>query len=66
MMPGINGRELAEQLRRSRPDLRVLFMSGYSEDIVSRAGVIDAGTELLQKPFTADQLTDRVRRILDA
>jgi len=66
IMPGTNGRELSDELRRKRPELRVLFMSGYSRDIISKAGVIDTGMEFLQKPFTADQLTDRVRRVLDA
>jgi len=66
IMPGQNGRELAEELRRERPDLRVLYMSGYTQDVISKAGVLDSGLEFLAKPFTAALLQERVRGILDA
>lgn len=66
VMPGLNGRELAKELRRRRPDLRVLYISGYAGDEVSRAGIFEAGMELLEKPFTAALLRKRVRKVLDA
>ena len=66
IMPGLNGRELAEALRRDRPALRVLYMSGYTHEVISRAGVLDSGIEFLPKPFTAAALQQRVRRVLDA
>jgi len=66
IMPGLNGRELAEELRSRRPDLRVLYMSGYTQDVISKAGVLDSGLEFLAKPFTAADLQERVREVLDA
>ena len=60
------GREVAETLRRDRPHLRVLYMSGHAPDAISRAGVLDAGTEVLGKPFSASQIQERVRKVLDA
>jgi two-component system cell cycle sensor histidine kinase/response regulator CckA len=64
VMPGLNGREVAERLRERTPSLRVLFMSGYTEDEVVRRGVASGGS-LLQKPFTMDGLTAAVRAVLD-
>jgi len=65
MMPGPGGPELAEQLRRESPDLRVLFMSGYApDDRLEHA--IEAGAQFLQKPFTPRALTNAVCRVLDA
>jgi two-component system, cell cycle sensor histidine kinase and response regulator CckA len=66
IMPGQNGRELADELRRSHPDLRVLYMSGYSHDIISKAGVLDSGIEVLRKPFATSRLQERVREALDS
>ena len=65
VMPGTNGREVADELRRRRPDLRVLFISGYTQDVISRSGVLDSGIEFLTKPFTAALLLERVRKVLD-
>jgi PAS domain S-box-containing protein len=64
VMPGLGGRDLAQQLRKVRPGLKVLFISGYAENILSRDGVLEAGTELLLKPFTAAALLARVRAVL--
>ncbi|WP_025128374.1 response regulator [Pseudomonas sp. PH1b] len=58
-LPGINGRELAEQARRLRPQLPVLFASGYAESIE-----VPAGMAVIGKPFSIDQLRDKVRAIL--
>jgi two-component system cell cycle sensor histidine kinase/response regulator CckA len=64
VMPGMNGLELARELRATRPDLRVLLISGYTEEAVGRVG--PDGFELLSKPFTADELLDRIRQVLVA
>jgi PAS domain S-box-containing protein len=66
IMPGLNGREVAEGLRSTRPGLRVLYMSGYAHDIISKAGVLDSGIEVLRKPFSVARLQERVRAALDA
>jgi signal transduction histidine kinase/CheY-like chemotaxis protein len=66
VMPGVNGRITAERLRAERPDLRVLFMSGYSEE-TEKLSEFDGGrATLLSKPFTPDVLARRVREVLDA
>jgi two-component system cell cycle sensor histidine kinase/response regulator CckA len=66
VMPGMRGPELAERLIRLRPDLRVLYMSGYTDDAIAHHGFLDAGTEFLQKPFTPLRLTQKIREVLDA
>lgn len=65
IMPSMGGRELAERLLRSRPDVRVVFMSGYTDDDVLRQGIGGAVVEYIQKPFTPLALAKRVRGILD-
>jgi len=65
VMPGISGHELAKRITARRPGIRVLFMSGYAEDIVSQGGVLKSGVAFLQKPFTPKVLRQRVREILD-
>jgi two-component system, cell cycle sensor histidine kinase and response regulator CckA len=65
IMPGMNGRELAERLRQSRPETRVLFMSGYTDRIMSPDGILDPSVAYLQKPFTADQLSAAVISVLE-
>jgi CheY-like chemotaxis protein len=66
VMPGMNGRELARQLRAFRPDLRVLYMSGYTDEAVVRHGVLEAGMAFLQKPVSLEELGRKVREVLDA
>jgi PAS domain S-box-containing protein len=66
IMPGMNGRELAVQICKQRPEIRVLYMSGYTENAIGHDGTLDAGINLLQKPFGLPVLRDRVREILDS
>jgi PAS domain S-box-containing protein len=66
VLSGINGRRLAEQLQVERPDLKVLYMSGYAENAIVHHGILDFTVEFLRKPFTADDLRAKVRRVLDS
>jgi two-component system, cell cycle sensor histidine kinase and response regulator CckA len=65
IMPGMTGRDLAEALVLERPGVRVLYMSGYTDDAVVRHGVLQAGLPYLQKPFTPEDLAHKVRELLD-
>ena len=65
VMPKMNGRPLVEKLLETRAEMRVLFMSGYTDDEVMRRGVIDGRTAFLQKPFTPAQFAKKVRDVLD-
>ena len=63
---GMNGRQLADEARRRRPELKVLYATGYTRNAIIHQGRLDAEVELLTKPFTADALARKVRQILDA
>ncbi|MFN2566708.1 MAG: PAS domain S-box protein [Gemmatimonadaceae bacterium] len=65
VMPGLGGRDLVMHVRETYPDLRVLFVSGYTEEGVRRHGVLDADSAFLEKPFTAERLAQKVREVLD-
>jgi CheY-like chemotaxis protein len=65
VMPGMNGRELYEELRRSYPSLKVLYMSGYPADVIGKHGVLDKGVHMLRKPFSTQELAEKVREALD-
>ena len=65
VLPGPNGREVARRLTAIRADLRVLYLSGYTNDAVLRHGVLEAGVAFLQKPFTPGVLGRKVREVLD-
>jgi hypothetical protein len=62
----MQGKELAEEARRHRPGLRVLYMSGYAQPILASHGTLDTGVVLLEKPFTERSLLRRVREVLDS
>jgi signal transduction histidine kinase len=66
MLPGLSGRELAAQLTIHRPAIKVLYVSGTSDDAIARHRVLSPGTEFLQKPFALGQLLHKVRKVLDA
>jgi CheY-like chemotaxis protein len=65
IMPGMSGGELAERLAALRPEIRVIFVSGYTDDTIAHQGVLDPGVHFLQKPFTLDGLARKVREVLD-
>lgn len=64
-LPGLNGRQLAEQAREARPDLKVLFITGYAEGAASPSGFLDQGMALITKPFAVDTLMARIRAIIE-
>jgi two-component system, cell cycle sensor histidine kinase and response regulator CckA len=65
VMPGASGPELTERLRRQRPSLKVIYMSGYTEDAITHHGVLVSGVAFVNKPFTADTLGQKIREVLD-
>ena len=66
VMPQMGGRELAEQLMPIRPDMKVLYMSGYTDDAIVHHGVLEEGMAFIAKPFSIDALTRKLRETLDA
>ncbi|HXJ86060.1 MAG TPA: ATP-binding protein [Candidatus Binatia bacterium] len=66
IMPGMNGRELAQRISEIRPNVKVLYMSGYTENVIGHDGTLEAGVRLLQKPFNLRDLKSKVREVLDA
>ncbi len=66
IMPGMNGRELAQRISEIRPNVKILYMSGYTENVIGHNGMLDAGVCLLQKPFNLRDLKSKVREVLDA
>ena len=65
IMPGMNGRELARLLAPARPEMRVLYMSGYADAAMSQQGILPPGTAFVSKPFTPEALARKVREVLD-
>ena len=65
VLPGMNGRQLAEEIKRRQPDARVLFMSGYGRDAIVQQGHIEAGVEVMQKPLTQQILERHIRAVLE-
>lgn len=66
VMPKLGGAPFARELAKVRPEIRILFMSGYSGDAIVHKGILDAGTQFIGKPFSASDLTHKVREVLDA
>jgi PAS domain S-box-containing protein len=66
VMPEISGRQLAEEFSAIRPDAKIIFMSGYTDDAIVRHGVVSEGVDYLQKPFSPDTLLRKVRQVLDS
>jgi len=66
VMPGTSGRELARRIAARRPRTRILFMSGYTDNVLAQGGVLEAGLSFLQKPFTPGALVQKVRDVLDS
>jgi DNA-binding NtrC family response regulator len=66
IMPGTSGRELARRITAKHPRTRVLYMSGYTDNVLAQGGVLEAGLSFLQKPFTPGALVQKVREVLDS
>jgi len=65
IMPGMDGPSLAKQVQKARPDIKVLYMSGYATNFIMHEGVVDAGTNFIEKPFHPRALLSKVREVLD-
>jgi two-component system cell cycle sensor histidine kinase/response regulator CckA len=65
IMPRLGGRELAQRVRATRPEIRILFASGYAKDVIAQDGIVEPGIHLLSKPFSPQDLAFRVRELLD-
>ncbi len=66
IMPEINGEQLAKSLMSQYPDLKCLFMSGYTADVIAHHGVLEEGVNFIQKPFSMVDLAAKIRRTLDS
>jgi YesN/AraC family two-component response regulator len=64
VMPGMSGRVLVERLRRTLPDVKVMFMSGYTDDAIVRHGVLGSDQDFLQKPFSVAALASKISSVL--
>ena len=64
VMPGMNGRKLADEALSRRPDLKVLFTTGFTRNAVVHGGVLDAGVHLIVKPFTIEQLAAKMSAVI--
>ena len=64
-MPGMNGRELHRRIIEYCPEAKVLFMSGYTDNVIIHKGFVDEGVKFLQKPFTVRELADKIRDSLE-
>ena len=65
VMPGMSGRQLVDQLRQVYQDIKSLYMSGYTDNAIVHHGVLKKGMNFIQKPFTIDELVNKVRKVLD-
>jgi len=65
IMPNMNGQELVDEIRKFRPDLAVIFMSGYTDDVIAHHGVLESGVNFVQKPITMNRLAHKLREVLN-
>ncbi len=65
IMPGMDGREVVERLQRIHPEAKVLYMSGYTDNVILHHGILEEGIAFIQKPFTLESLARKVREVLD-
>jgi CheY-like chemotaxis protein len=65
VMPDMSGRQLADRVRAKRPDIKVLYTTGYTPNAIVHNGVLDPGASLLTKPFSIEDLAAKVRKLLD-
>jgi DNA-binding response OmpR family regulator len=66
VMPGMSGPDVIRQILPGRPDIRVLYISGYTDEAIVHHGILESGAAFLQKPFLPDALARKVREVLDA
>ncbi|NTV45621.1 MAG: response regulator, partial [Chlorobiales bacterium] len=66
VMPKMNGRELANRLHAAYPDMKIIFMSGYTADIITNQGSLQENLNFLEKPFTMNELANKVREVLES
>ena len=64
VLPGMNGRELADRIKGMRPEVAVVYTSGYTDDVITHRGVLDVGVVFVPKPYTADDIVEKVREAL--
>ena len=65
VMPGINGRQMVDKVKTVMPDIRALFMSGYTANVIAHRGVLDGGVNFIQKPYSLKEIASKIREILD-
>jgi CheY-like chemotaxis protein len=65
VMPKMSGKQMVDRLRQNRPDLKVLYMSGYTDDAIAKHGVLEPGTPLIEKPFTIEAMAQRIRQVIE-
>jgi len=65
VMPGMSGRKISEQVQKIRPDIRICYMSGYSQDMIGQHGIVEEEVHFIQKPFTIQQLVEKIREVLE-